>query len=65
MEELASFLSQLLEAGGGLDETLNFSSLSLDLRETIQTSINQSLILSASLLQSNSILEVRFCCVAF
>jgi len=57
MEELAHFLSQLLENG---DDTLNMSALSLDIRESIQTSIEQSLILSASIINTNSIIEVRF-----
>ena len=55
MEELAHFLSQLLDNG---DDTLNMSALSLDLRESIQTSIEQSLILSASIINTNSIIEV-------
>ena len=54
MEELAHFLAQLIESG---DDTLNLSCVSLDLRETIQISIEQSLVLSASILQSNSLIE--------
>ena len=57
MEELAHFLNQLLETG---DDTLNMSALSLDLRESIQTSIEQSLLLSASIINTNSIIEVSW-----
>ena len=57
MEELARFLSHLLESG---DDTLELSLLDGELRENIQTSIHQSLLLSASLIQSQSILEVMF-----
>jgi len=53
MEQLASFLAQLLEE----DDTLNASTLSIHLRESIQDSIEKSLLLSASIIQNNSVLE--------
>merc|ERR1719193_1873451 len=53
LEELADFLQQLLdmEENGG---DLNMSSISMDLRESLQRSIDESRLLSASILASQT-----------
>ena len=57
LEELADFLQQLLDSQGG-DVTLNTSQLSMELREGLQRSIDESRMLSCSVLEEQaSLLE--------
>jgi len=53
LEELADFLQQLLDMDGEVGD-LNLSCLSLDMRENLQRSIDESRLLSASILASQT-----------
>ena len=56
LEERADFLQQLLDSQGG-DVTLNTSQLSMELREGLQRSIDESRMLSCSVLEEQASLQ--------